>query len=483
MSEMRTYPPFILYLLVFFGGFANLATEIIGPRLFASIFGETTIIWAIIISVTLVGLSVGYMIGGRVERAKVRTVLPLVLVGNAVYLVGVSWLVWQAPADAAAQGLGVDSSIVFTTAMAAFFVPSLLFGTLSPMVISLLSEQQAPETMSRIVGNVYAIGTIGSVSGALMAALFLIPWIGLTTSLQGFAVVLVAFAAYFFMPSRRPLAAGAAVLCVIVPQPNFQWQNDEHLRLVEQREGYYQTVRIYTDDETFIQMHLGPTFHSKIDLNTREPLFNYAVTMLQYVEEIAGKRALVIGGAGHAMARYLENRGAIVTEVEIDPIVVQLSDEYFGTINGDVVIQDGRAFIENAPSESYDLILIDAFDGGASVPAQMTTVEFFEAVERVLTPDGLMLYNFVGTPEGARSESFRALGRTFSDAFEFAGYTRAAPDTEPTINQNIIFAGSPSPIVKIDLETLPTEGYLLTDNLNPIDILLERARRQFYFRR
>jgi spermidine synthase len=483
MSNMRSYPPLILYLLVFFGGFANLATEIIGPRLFASMFGETTIIWAIIISVTLVGLSVGYVIGGRVEREKVRNVLPMVLVGNAIYLVGVSWLVWQAPADAAAQGVGVDATIIFTTAMAAFFVPSLLFGTISPMVISLLSEQHPPETVSRVVGNVYAIGTIGSVSGALMAALFLIPWIGLTTSLQAFAVLLVFFAAYFFIPSRRPLAAGAVILCVIAPQPDFRWQNDEGLRLVEQREGYYQTVRIYTDDETFMQMHLGPTFHSRVDLNTREPLFNYAVTMLRYIEEVAGKRALVIGGAGHSMAHYLENRGAIVTEVEIDPIVVQLSDEYFGAIQGEVVIQDGRAFIENALPSSYDFILIDAFDGGASVPAQMTTVEFFKAVERLLTPNGLMLYNFVGTPEGERSESFRALGRTVSEATTHAGYIRAAPDTDRTINQNIIFVSSPSPITRFEVETLPTEGYLLTDNLNPIDILLERARRQFYFRR
>jgi hypothetical protein len=34
----------LIYSLVFFAGFANLATEIIGPRLVASLFGSTTII-------------------------------------------------------------------------------------------------------------------------------------------------------------------------------------------------------------------------------------------------------------------------------------------------------------------------------------------------------------------------------------------------------------------------------------------------------
>lgn len=483
MEKTRTYPPLLLYVLVFFGGFANLATEIIGPRLFASIFGETTIIWAIIISVTLVGLSVGYVIGGRIERPQIRKVLPLILVGNALWLIAVSWLVWQVPADAAAQGLGVDTSIVLTTATSAFFIPSLLFGTISPMVITLLTEQHPPENMSRIAGNVFAMGTMGSVSGALSAALLLIPWIGLSTSLQAFALLLTGFAAYFWLPSRRPIAAGIGALCVLLPQPDFQWQNDEGLRLVEQREGYYQTVRVYTDDQTLMQMHLGPTFHSRIDLITREPLFNYAATMLRYIEDVSGKRALVVGGAGHALAHYLENRGAVVTEVEIDPIVIQLSDAHFGAIRGDVVMQDGRVFIENAAPASYDLILIDAFDGGASVPAQLTTVEFFAAVKQALTPDGLMLYNFIGTPEGERAESFRALGTTLNQTMPASGFARANMDSDTTINQNLILVASPSPVSAFSLESLPSDGFLLTDDLNPIDILLERARTQFYFRR
>jgi spermidine synthase len=480
-SYARPYSGILLYLLVFFGGFANLATEIIGPRMFASIFGETTIIWAIIISVTLVGLSIGYMIGGRIEHTRIRSILPLLLLVNALWLVAISWLVWQVPADAAAQGLAVDSAVVLTTAMSAFFVPSLLFGTISPMVISLLSENTSPEGMSRIVGNVYALGTIGSVSGALSAAFILIPYVGLTRSLQGFALILAGLAACLWLPSRRLMAAGVGLLCVLLPQPDFQWQNDEGLRLVEQREGYYQTVRVYTDDQTFMQMHLGPTFHSRIDLNTREPLFSYATAMLQYVGDVSGKRALIIGGAGHGLAHYLENRGASVTEVEIDPIVVELSDRHFGEIRGETVIQDGRVFIENAVPSTYDLILIDAFDGGGSVPAQLATREFFEGVRKALKPDGRMLYNFIGTPEGERSASFRALATTIRQVFENAGYERVNSETEDTINQNIILAASPT--ATFSLTALPNDGNLLTDDLNPIDILIENARTRFYFRR
>jgi spermidine synthase len=490
LPSPRRFSPIALYLLVFFGGFANLATEIIGPRMFASLFGDTTIIWAIIIAVTLVGLSVGYVLGGRVERTDVPRVLLPVLVGNALWLVGVSWLIWLVPADAAAQGIAVSTSIILTTAMSAFFVPSVLFGMISPMVIALLSAQTPPDKLSRVVGNTYAIGTIGSVSGALCAALLLIPWVGLTTSLQAFALILVAFAAYYWQTARRPIAAVVALVCLLLPQPDFIWVNDEGLRLVEQREGYYQTIRVYTDDQSLMQMHLGPTFQSRVDLSTGEPAFNYAVTMMRYVGEddaLTGKRALVIGGAGHAMSRYLENRGAQVTEVEIDPIVVELSDRHFGAIKGEVVIVDGRAFIETASPASYDLILVDAFDGGASVPAQLTTREFFEAVLRALTPQGVMIYNFVGTPEGERAGSFLAISATMGAVFspDAAGFMRAAPDTALTINQNLIFIASPSPTAVQDfgLSALLTRGIVLTDNLNPIDMLLDQSRTQFYFRR
>jgi len=65
------------------------------PRLVASLFGSTTVIWAIIISVTLIGISVGYFLGGRVPQKRVLTVLPVILLLNAAWLLAISWLVWK----------------------------------------------------------------------------------------------------------------------------------------------------------------------------------------------------------------------------------------------------------------------------------------------------------------------------------------------------------------------------------------------------
>ena len=475
------YPPYLLYALVFFSGFANLAAEIIGPRMFASLFGTTTAVWAIMISVTLTGLSVGYALGGRITRDQIDAWLPRLLLANAAWLLLVSWIVWELPASVVAAESRIGPGTIITTAMLAFFPPSLMFGMVSPMTITLLNTHKS-EQDSHVTGNVFAISTIGSVAGALMAAFYLIPWIGLSLSMRLFAVGLILFALVIWNNSRRWWLLPGLLLCFIVPQPDWVWSSPAGLDLLAQREGYYQTIRVYGDDD-HIWMHLGPSFHSRLNRVTGEPDFSYAVTLLDIIEDLipdlTDKQVLIIGGAGHGLAHAMENRGAQVTEVEIDPIVVALSDEYFGEIQGRVVLQDGRVFVEQADANRYDLVLVDVFDGAANVPPQFTTVEFFRAVEQVLKPDGILGYNFIGTPEGERSRSFRALTTTMAAVFDHVG----ANDRTGTSSQNILLAAANRPLTDAQLVSVPTDGHLLTDDLNPIEVFTQEARDFIYFRR
>lgn len=466
----------LIYVFVFFSGFANLATEIIGPRLVASLFGSTTVIWATIISVTLLGISLGYFIAGRVPLRRVLQVLPLVLLVNAFWLLGISWLIWRFPEGW--LSLGYFSILII--ASLAFIVPAMLFSMASPLSITLLSENHPPEWITRLVGNILATGTAGSILGALVAAFYLIPWVGLAFSLRIFAIGCVLFAAYFLSGRLRLVALLALLACILVPQPSYEWVSASGWELLEQREGYYQTIRVYTDDIIFLRLHLGPSYETEVNLITGEPGLKYARTMVDLVVEPAGKKVLIIGGAGHSQAHTLEARGALVTEVEIDPFVVRLSDKYFGPIQGEVVVQDGRAFIDQADPGQFDFVFIDAFSGPDSVPPQLTTLEFFQSVRRVLKPEGRMIFNFIGVPSGVGAASFRAIGTTMTAAFEDV---RASTPIGNTI-QNIVFVASSSIMSDLDYGPAPTDGYLLSDDLNPIEVFLERARGgEIYYRR
>ncbi len=167
----------------------------------------------------------------------------------------------------------------------------------------------------------------------------------------------------------------------------------------------------------------------------------------------------------------MEHRGADVTEVEIDPIVVALSDEYFGPLQGKVIVQDGRNFVDRSAPSQYDCVFVDAFSGSEAVPPQLTTLEFFESIRNALKPDGRMLYNFIGRPSGKASDSFHAVARTVGAAFADARMTAAGGGYA----QNIIFVASESPMAAADLSPVPGGGYLLTDDLNPIEVLMQKS--------
>lgn len=450
----------IIFLLVFFAGFANLAVEIIAPRILASFFGATTISWAIIISVTLLGISVGYFIGGQLSNQKAtEKIISKILIINAIWLTTVSFLIWESLPRLG--GFGIE--VLLIVSIVTFFIPSMLFGMITPLSIKLLLEYEPQDKPKSVVtvGNVYAISTIGSVSGALAAAFFLIPWVGLSSSLRWISLLLVVFSFYFLQ--RKSIAFVALAICILTPTAAHQW--DSPLTLLTQTEGYYQTIRVYTDESSFIRLHLGPTFESEVNIKTGEPGFDYSKTMVDLVEKPEDSQVLVIGGAGHSQARTLEGKGASITEVEIDPRVIEVSNEYFGKINGQVIIQDGRTYVETASNNLFDYVLIDAFSGPASIPPQLTTLEFFSSVSRILKPDGVLIYNFIGKPSGSGSQSFMAMSATLSQAFTDVRLSKL----DGNGNKSLIFVASNSAL-SASLKDVPTTGTVLTDDLNPIEM-------------
>ena len=55
----------IIYLLAFTGGFAIMSMELLGGRVLAPYFGSSIYVWGSIITVFMLSLSLGYLIGGR----------------------------------------------------------------------------------------------------------------------------------------------------------------------------------------------------------------------------------------------------------------------------------------------------------------------------------------------------------------------------------------------------------------------------------
>lgn len=64
----------VVLLLAFTSGFIIMSVELLGGRILAPYFGSSIYVWGSIISIFMVALSVGYLIGGRlsVNRPNLR---------------------------------------------------------------------------------------------------------------------------------------------------------------------------------------------------------------------------------------------------------------------------------------------------------------------------------------------------------------------------------------------------------------------------
>ncbi len=105
----------------------------------------------------------------------------------------------------------------------------------------------------------------------------------------------------------------------------------------------------------------------------------------------------VIGMGAGAAAAYVRP-GDRLRFFELDPAMVRLATTpaYFSYVRDcahgpvDWVLGDGRLSLSREPDGAYDLLLVDAFVGGA-LPAHLMTVEAVRAYLAKLKPDGVLI--------------------------------------------------------------------------------------------
>lgn len=183
--------------VTFFGGACSLAVEMAASQLLAPFFGDSINVWAVLIGMVLLYLSVGYVLGGRIADRWPRAWLFFLLqvaAGAWVALIpivsgallGVSLHVF-----AGLPGGAVASALVAVIGL--FAAPVIVFGFASPFAIRLLLERV--EAGGHVTGRVYALTTAGSLVGTLVPVFVTIPYLGTAQTLAGAGLLLVVLGA------------------------------------------------------------------------------------------------------------------------------------------------------------------------------------------------------------------------------------------------------------------------------------------------
>jgi len=179
-----------LYTTSIICGFCLMALEILASRLVQPVFGSSVDVWAAIISVFILSLSIGYVIGGRLaDRTRTNLALGwMVLISGMFFvLMTIYGLRFNEALPESIQTARYGSLL---SSMVLFLPPSLLLGCVSPMLVKLVFV--SAERVGRTTGTLYAVGSIGNVFGILVANYIFLPLFPLNPTFIALGAVLMA---------------------------------------------------------------------------------------------------------------------------------------------------------------------------------------------------------------------------------------------------------------------------------------------------
>ena len=403
-----------LMLLVFIGGMASLALEMLGPRMMAPFFGQSLFIWANQIGFTLIYLSLGYYIGGRVADRWPNVRVLCTITAVAALFTGLIPFMSKPALSLAAVALNSEIPNIFVGSLFAvvllFSVPTILLGMVSPFAIRLTLD--AVGSAGRSAGDLYALSTVGSIIGAFLPVFLFIPYLGVQRSFLIISVTLLVVSLWGLRPRARIAAAVPAALLLIpllAPQfaplgPLKSVSGIGYGKVVYQDESFYNYIQVVRDSNGSMNLVLneGHAIHSLYNagwvLNGPSWYTDYALVAPYFAaapRPNARPRLAIVGlAAGTIAKQYTAIYGPTpIDGVEIDPAIVDAGRKYFAMTepNLHVTIADGRTFMRFSHG-TYDVVALDAYKP-PYIPFQLTTREFFQEARARMAPDGVLFIN------------------------------------------------------------------------------------------
>ncbi len=406
------------YLLftVFISGMTTLAAELAASRLIGNVFGTSNIVWASIIGLILIYLTLGYFLGGKWADANpTPAALYRILAWGAFTLGLVPYIAGPVLRSAASAFEFLQVGILgasFIAVLILFSVPITLLGTISPFAIRLSVDDTSRS--GQISGQIYAISTLGSFIGTFLPTLVTIPAIGTTKTFLLFSLTLlfVALAGLGQFVSRKEMfkhlwmPVVIAIIAVLAAGQSLK-QNTGQIYETESAYNYIQVDKI--GGFTILRLNEGQGVHSIYSPDTLQydgPWDQFLVSPYFYANKKPSdiKRVAIVGLAAGTTARQMN---AVYGDIpidgfELDPKIVEVGQKYFGMTmpNLNVIIGDGRLNLEQSKFK-YDIIAVDAYRP-PYIPAHMTTQEFFGIVASHLTDSGVLTINSASVPGDRR---------------------------------------------------------------------------------
>ena len=495
---------YFLYATEFFSGMSVMAVELGASRLLAPYFSSSQIVWTVIIGMIMIAMALGNVWGGRMADKNPN---PSKLYGRL--LVSAIWIAlipfvgkYVIAGVSFGVAIFIETNFLVWASMASclvlFVFPLMLLGTVTPSLVKYTVSDL--EKNGRIVGELEALNTIGSIIGTFIPTFVTIPTVGTAATFLIFAGILALLAILYFISAKKKRVVSAAAMILILllgsqtGKVSFAFTSDG---ILYEGESIYNYLQVQENENSILlstNVLVGVQSIMMKEQKLTGMYYDYALAapFMAGIPDKGEGRLLILGLGTGTYAVLCEEYfdGMEIEGVEIDSKIVDLSREYFNLPETvEVSINDGRAYLSNAGT--YDVIMVDAYQD-ITIPFQMSTVEFFTQVKEHLTEDGVMVVNMnmrTDTDGGMNDYLRDTIASVFSEVYTVVVrsgtnmelFASDNPDMLAVFEEQLAeYDRDPELVAMMErvrdgLAASEPGRYILTDDKAPVELLGMRA--------
>lgn len=437
----RMTPTALRYLsAAWLSGAILLALEVIWFRFLLLFVMATSLAFAVMLGVVLLGISAGGLTASwwLRRRAAGPAVIPLISLTSAVFIV--------TSYAALSSAMGPAYALVSSAwAIAAKMLPLMfpvcaLSGALFTLLGSALKETVGEE--SRTTGALALANTVGGMCGALAGGLVLLPVLGMERS---FFVLALAYSgvALCAMPwdalrTQRLLPyAGLAFVLVLALFPFGMMANHVFPTIARRFGGDALKVAVVRESPSetviYLRRELWGAAHHFVLITNGYAMSGSSLSARRYMKQFVylplalrpeSKRALLICYGVGSTARALTDSSGLtsIDIVDISKAILDLSSVVYPSPSNNPTrdprvrlhVEDGRFFLQTTP-QRFDLITAEPPPPRNAGVVNLYSQEYFEAMRGRLTEGGIATY-WLPVPQLTPTES-KAIIKAFCNAF------------------------------------------------------------------
>jgi spermidine synthase len=450
-TKSQDKPSFIwpFFVLAFVEGATVMAVELFGAKMMTPYYGSSLIVWTSVIGVTLLCLTIGYYLGGRLSMKYKAQNLVFVQLMISALLIGLMPIIAHDVLKFTGEFNFYVGAIL--SAILLFGFPLVFLGSTSPVIILLATKDV--KKSGKNAGFVYSISTVGGIFMTFLLGFFIIEEYGITIpNMFVSAILLITTVSLLYRNSRFIFIVVVSIFFLFetfgVYKTTLDYtDNSDSYDILYESEGLLGQLRVldehYPDlgitDRSMLVNGIPQTF---VDAANGYSYWYY-VHMLSTIcsSKPAGSDVLLLGFGGGSVANELTRLDLNIDAVEIDKRMYQLSKDYFSfdSKNTNFIVDDARHYLKIS-TKKYDVIIFDMIKGEVQPPYALTKESFAEGL-KILKPGGLLLVNFQGHFDELEGLPFRSIVATL----KAAGFTNTefhVENCEPGSPCDFIVIGS-----------------------------------------